>query len=393
MKCETHNHPTAISPFPGAATGAGGEIRDEGATGRGAQAEGGPGRLLGVAPAHSRARCSRGRQASSGKPGRIASALDIMLDGPIGAASFNNEFGRPNLCGYFRTFEQRSTASCAATTSRSCSPAASAASRAAHVAQEAALPAGALLDPARRPGHADRHGRRRRLVDGRRRQHRGPRLRLGAARQRRDPAPRAGGHRPLLAARRGEPDPLDPRRRRRRPVERAARARARAPGAARSSTCARSRRGQRHVAARDLVQRGAGALRARRSLRRDLDAFGRSASASAARSRCSARATDDGRLVVEDPQFGDKPVDVDARGDPRQAAEDAARREARCAAARTACRSRRSSLEDAVAPRAAPSGGRRQDLPRSRSATAPSAACARAIRSSVPGRCRSPTAR
>jgi phosphoribosylformylglycinamidine synthase len=104
MKCETHNHPTAISPFPGAATGAGGEIRDEGATGRGAKPKAG---LVGYSVSHLRipGHLQPWEQGGVGKPGRIASALDIMLDGPIGAASFNNEFGRPSLCGYFRTFE------------------------------------------------------------------------------------------------------------------------------------------------------------------------------------------------------------------------------------------------------------------------------------------------
>ncbi|MGQ0654287.1 MAG: phosphoribosylformylglycinamidine synthase, partial [Betaproteobacteria bacterium] len=106
IKCETHNHPTAISPAPGAATGAGGEIRDEGATGRGAKPKAG---LVGYAVSH--LRLPRAEQPwegeGPGKPGRIASALDIMLEAPIGAASFNNEFGRPNLCGYFRTFEYR----------------------------------------------------------------------------------------------------------------------------------------------------------------------------------------------------------------------------------------------------------------------------------------------
>jgi phosphoribosylformylglycinamidine synthase len=104
MKCETHNHPTAISPFPGASTGAGGEIRDEGATGRGAKPKAG---LVGFSVSHLRLPGAlRPWEAHDpGKPERIASALDIMLEGPIGAASFNNEFGRPNLCGYFRTFE------------------------------------------------------------------------------------------------------------------------------------------------------------------------------------------------------------------------------------------------------------------------------------------------
>ena len=104
MKVETHNHPTAIAPFPGAATGSGGEIRDEGATGRGAKPKAG---LTGFAVSHLRLPAlPQPWESHGGKPGRIASALEIMLDGPIGGASFNNEFGRPNLLGYFRTFEQ-----------------------------------------------------------------------------------------------------------------------------------------------------------------------------------------------------------------------------------------------------------------------------------------------
>src|SRR5437899_5482926 len=104
MKCETHNHPTAISPFPGAATGAGGEIRDEGATGRGAKPKAG---LVGYSVSHLRipGAVQPWEQKDPGKPDRIASALEIMIEGPIGAAAFNNEFGRPGLCGYFRTFE------------------------------------------------------------------------------------------------------------------------------------------------------------------------------------------------------------------------------------------------------------------------------------------------
>ncbi|HXV08247.1 MAG TPA: phosphoribosylformylglycinamidine synthase [Burkholderiales bacterium] len=104
MKVETHNHPTAISPFPGAATGSGGEIRDEGATGRGAKPKAG---LTGfsVSDLHIPG-FEQPWERGYGKPGRIASALQIMLEGPIGAAGFNNEFGRPNLLGYFRTFEQ-----------------------------------------------------------------------------------------------------------------------------------------------------------------------------------------------------------------------------------------------------------------------------------------------
>ena len=129
MKVETHNHPTAIAPFPGASTGSGGEIRDEGATGIGGKPKAG---LVGFtvsnlriphmmqpweepaaaaltpdpSPASGIGEADGATNAWIGKPDRIASALAIMLDGPIGAASFNNEFGRPNLAGYFRTFEQ-----------------------------------------------------------------------------------------------------------------------------------------------------------------------------------------------------------------------------------------------------------------------------------------------
>jgi phosphoribosylformylglycinamidine synthase len=122
MKVETHNHPTAISPFAGAATGAGGEIRDEGATGRGARPKAG---LTGFSvsnlelpdareawenardaavPPH--ARNPADQPGAYGRPDRIASPLQIMIDGPLGGAAFNNEFGRPNLGGYFRVYEQ-----------------------------------------------------------------------------------------------------------------------------------------------------------------------------------------------------------------------------------------------------------------------------------------------
>ena len=103
MKVETHNHPTAISPFPGAATGSGGEIRDEGAVGRGSRPKAG---LCGfsVSNLHLPGKLQPW-EFEYGKPERIVSALDIMKEGPIGAASFNNEFGRPNILGYFRTLE------------------------------------------------------------------------------------------------------------------------------------------------------------------------------------------------------------------------------------------------------------------------------------------------
>ena len=104
MKVETHNHPTAISPFPGAATGSGGEIRDEAATGRGSHTKAG---LTGFSVSHLKIPgFEQPWEKDSGKPQRIASALEIMLQGPLGGAAFNNEFGRPNICGYFRTFEQ-----------------------------------------------------------------------------------------------------------------------------------------------------------------------------------------------------------------------------------------------------------------------------------------------
>jgi phosphoribosylformylglycinamidine synthase len=105
IKVETHNHPTAISPFPGAATGSGGEIRDEGATGRGAKPKAG---LAGFSVSNLRIpEYIQPWESDYGKPSRIASALDIMIDGPLGAAAFNNEFGRPNICGYFRTYEEQ----------------------------------------------------------------------------------------------------------------------------------------------------------------------------------------------------------------------------------------------------------------------------------------------
>jgi len=103
MKVETHNHPTAISPYAGASTGSGGEIRDEGATGRGARPKAG---LVGFTTSNL---CIPGAvrawEEPYGKPDRVASALEIMTDGPLGAAAFNNEFGRPAIVGYFRTLE------------------------------------------------------------------------------------------------------------------------------------------------------------------------------------------------------------------------------------------------------------------------------------------------
>lgn len=103
MKVETHNHPTAISPYPGAATGSGGEIRDEGAVGRGSKPKAG---LTGFTTSHLNIPGFRQPwEMDNGKPDHMVSALDIMIDGPLGAAAFNNEYGRPALTGYFRTME------------------------------------------------------------------------------------------------------------------------------------------------------------------------------------------------------------------------------------------------------------------------------------------------
>jgi len=108
MKVETHNHPTAIAPFPGAGTGSGGEIRDEGAVGRGSKPKVG---LTGFSVSNLKIpdflQAWEKELADYGKPGRMVTALDIMIQGPLGGAAFNNEYGRPNLCGYFRTYEQR----------------------------------------------------------------------------------------------------------------------------------------------------------------------------------------------------------------------------------------------------------------------------------------------
>ncbi|MCK5720834.1 MAG: phosphoribosylformylglycinamidine synthase [Thiomargarita sp.] len=110
MKVETHNHPTAISPFPGAATGSGGEIRDEGATGRGSKPKAG---LTGFSVSHLRLPTApQIWETPNETPARLATALQIMLEAPIGASAFNNEFGRPALCGYFRTFEMKVEQKC-----------------------------------------------------------------------------------------------------------------------------------------------------------------------------------------------------------------------------------------------------------------------------------------
>ena len=225
MKVETHNHPTAISPFAGAATGSGGEIRDEGATGRGARPKAG---LIGFSVSNLRLPSSLAPwERPAGKPDRIASALDIMIDGPLGGAAFNNEFGRPVLGGYFRTFELEVEDGQRGVVRGYHKPimvAGGIRQRPRRARAEGGSPGGHGDRGAGRAGDADRPRRRGGvvarvgLVAG------GPRLRVRAARQRRDAAPLPGSDRSLRRARRPQPDPLDSRRRRRRPVERASRA-------------------------------------------------------------------------------------------------------------------------------------------------------------------------
>jgi phosphoribosylformylglycinamidine synthase len=181
MKVETHNHPTAISPFAGAATGSGGEIRDEGATGRGARPKAGltgftvsnlelpearetweNARDAAVPLAH---RNPADEHGAYGRPDRIASPLQIMIDGPLGGAAFNNEFGRPNLGGYFRTYEQN-----VAGTVRGYHKPIMIAGGIGNISAQHTHKHDA--DPDRRPRHAHRHGRRRGQFDGDRHQHR-----------------------------------------------------------------------------------------------------------------------------------------------------------------------------------------------------------------------------
>jgi phosphoribosylformylglycinamidine synthase len=195
IKVETHNHPTAISPFPGAATGSGGEIRDEGATGRGGKPKAG---LTGFTVSHLRIPgLTRPWEQERPLNPRMASAFEIMRDGPLGAAAFNNEFGRPALTGYFRSFEL---------------PTAEPGLWRGY--DKPIMLAGGVGSIERdqvekrrlRPGDAV-------VILG------GPGMLIGAARQPRDGAPLSGSHRPLLAARRRQSDSVRPRCRRRRAVE------------------------------------------------------------------------------------------------------------------------------------------------------------------------------
>ena len=184
MKVETHNHPTAISPFPGAATGAGGEIRDEGATGIGAKPKAG---LTGFSVSNLKIPgMAQPWEVDFGKPDRIASALDIMIAAPIGAASFNNEFGRPNTCGYFRVFEQQTSQSGAAVIRGYHKPIMVAGGTGQRTASKCREERGRRRRPAhrsRRPCDVDRLGRRSRIFGRQRPKFLRIGFRVGAARQ------------------------------------------------------------------------------------------------------------------------------------------------------------------------------------------------------------------
>ena len=191
MKVETHNHPTAIAPFSGAATGAGGEIRDEGATGRGAKPKAG---LVGFTVSNlALPDAVRGWERSIGRPSRIASPLQIMIDGPLGAAAFANEFGRPSLAGYFRVYEQRVGDVQYGYHKPIMIAGGLGNVRDTHTTKHD-VPDGALLIQIGRSGTADRHRRRGGQLDDDRRQHGGIGFRFGATRQSRDAAARAGSH-------------------------------------------------------------------------------------------------------------------------------------------------------------------------------------------------------
>jgi phosphoribosylformylglycinamidine synthase len=194
MKVETHNHPTAISPDPGAATGAGGEIRDEGATGIGAKPKAG---LCGFSVSDLRIPGQlQPWEEDFGRPGRIVSALDIMIEGPIGAAAFNNEFGRPNLLGYFRTYEERVPGVGGEELRGYHKPIMLAGGlgniRAEHI-EKKAFPAGTPLGRARRAGDADRSRWWCGLIDGVGAVRRGPRFCIGATGQSGNGASLPGG--------------------------------------------------------------------------------------------------------------------------------------------------------------------------------------------------------
>ena len=202
------------------------------------QAQGRPRRLLRLEPAPARSRAAVGRPGVEAGPDRLA-ARDHA--GGADRGGVLQQRVRPAQPGRLLPLLRAGGGGRRARLPQADHARGRRRQRARRAREEGERPARRAARAARRARHADRDGRRLRLLARRRRQHRAARLRLGPARQRRDPAPRAGGDRPLLGARRAQPDPLDPRRRRGRALERAARARARRPGAARASTCARPR--------------------------------------------------------------------------------------------------------------------------------------------------------
>ena len=221
-KVETHNHPTGISPFPGASTGAGGEIRDEGATGRGGKPKAG---LAGFSVSHLRIPgYRRPWEMEESRPARIASPLQIMLDGPVGAAAFNNEFGRPNICGYFRTFEQPAGTPCERFGYHK--PIMLAGGPRQHPTgphPQVGYPAGGSHRGPGRAVHADRPWRRGGIQRGDRQQLRGAGLCFRAAGEPGNAAPLPGSDRQLLRPGGAEPDTVHSRRGCRGAVQRPAR--------------------------------------------------------------------------------------------------------------------------------------------------------------------------
>ena len=315
-----------------------------------------------------------------------------MVEGPIGAAAFNNEFGRPGLGGFFRVYEQ---------TRRRRPPRLPQADHERgrprldqrRPTEKVRFPAGHPAGPARRSRHADRDGWWRGLLDGGRGQRRRTRLRLRAARQPRDRAARAGGHQPLLEPGRRQPDPGHPRRRRGRAVQRLPRAGRRRRARAHGSTCPRCR-----SRSRGWRPRRCGATRARSatswpSRRSRWTRF----AALCERERCPFAvvgvARDDGQLVLAPGRGrrGRRPADRHADGGAaRQAAADDPRRDPGRAARRRldvgpAGRRARGGVRRAAAPDRGRSGSS------SRSPTAPSAGSTTATRWSGPGRCLWPT--
>ena len=225
MKVETHNHPTAISPLPGRGDRLGRRDPRRGRDRPRRQAQGRPRAASPSPTCASPAPSGRGR-ATTASPDRIASPLAIMIEGPIGAAVVQQRV-RPaeprRLLPHLRAAGRRRRARLPQADHDRRRPR----QRPRRARAQGRHPAGRRSSSARRPGHAHRPRRRRGLLHGHRRERRGPRLRLRAARQRRDPAPRQEVIDRCWALGEREPDPLDPRRRRRRPLERAARARPR----------------------------------------------------------------------------------------------------------------------------------------------------------------------